>query len=76
MTQKPPKLMKLYHFSVTFEGLKLPHHGQTVTANSDFVLMCKAELTRKLKIWNLKAEDVTSFEIYDNDRNILFNWKK
>jgi hypothetical protein len=68
--------MKIYHFSVVFGDRCVPHHGEVITANPDFVMACKAELTKKLRLWKKEAINVTSFEIYDNDRNILFNWKK
>jgi outer membrane lipoprotein-sorting protein len=61
---------------VVFGADSIPHHGEVITANPDFVLACKAELTKKLKFWQKEAVNITSFEIYDNDRNVLFNWGK
>jgi hypothetical protein len=68
--------MKTYHFSVSFTGTGMLHHGAVITCKPDYVLACKAELTKKLKLWKQEAINITSFEIYDNDRKVLFSWEK
>ncbi len=76
MKNNQERLLRIYHFSVKFDGSEMLFHGEYITMSKDFVIIAKSELTKKLKVWKKQAKDVVSFEVYDNDRNVLFSWSK
>lgn len=70
--------MKTYHYSVLFLNSEIPHHGtfETVfTESSQVKEKAKKFMALKLTTWKKNASDITSFEVYDNDRKIIFKWK-
>ena len=71
--------MKTYHFSAAFDGCELPHHGEFETTfinHFDIKEKAKKILDTKLNDWGFFAADLNKFEIYDNERKIIFQWKK
>ena len=71
--------MKTYHFSATFDGCELPHHGEFETTfinHFDIKEKAKKILNTKLNDWGFLPADLNKFEIYDNERKTIFQWKK
>ena len=64
-----------YHFSVLFTNGTIKLHGE-FEQKKDFIKEAKAELKKKLPLWKREEKDVIEFEIYNNDRKIVFNYKK
>lgn len=71
--------MKTYHYSTTFRNSELTYHGDFETSFTDFNdIKAKGSrsLQKKMIRWKFEPDDILTFEIYDNDRNIIFTWKK
>ena len=71
--------MKIYHFTVNFSSHTLAHHAEFLTAKTEkeaIIFAAKVKLTEKMKAWRVTSEELISFEIYDNDRKIIFEWIK
>ena len=66
--------MRIYHFSVMFDGSDVRYHGEFMTNSiqrNDIVQRAKIKLTEKLKSWKRDGKDVVFFEVYrfDNEGN-------
>ena len=71
--------MKTYHFSVHFNGCEIAHHSEFETAfinTFDIKEKAKKTLDTKLKEWGFLPTDLNRFEVYDEERKIIFEWKK
>ena len=71
--------MKTYHFSVHFDGCEITHHSEFETAfinPFDIKEKAKKTLDTKLKEWGFLPTDLNRFEVYDEERKIIFEWKK
>ena len=71
--------MKTYHFSVHFDGCEIAHHSEFETAfvkPFDIKEKAKKVLDTKLKEWGFLPADLNKFEVYDDERKIIFEWKK
>lgn len=71
--------MKKYHFSVLFLTRTIKYHGDFWSNEENIVDKAKAELTKKIKIWNEKAEHIIEFEVYyhEGEKEInIFTFKK
>lgn len=71
--------MKKYHFSAKFKGSSWSYHGEFITGYTDLDIIkkfAKKTLAEKLPNWKKQEIDLTEFEIYNNDRTVIFNWKK
>ena len=67
--------MKKYHFSAKIKGCTFIYHGEFLTSFTEvdeIVKKSKVTLLEKLKNWNLKPEDITSFEVYyfDGEKDV------
>ena len=71
--------MKTYHYSVKFKGFALNYHGEFETVFTDreqIVSKARKHLSGKLPYFGYKGDDILSIEIYNNEREIIFKWKK
>lgn len=69
----------IYHFSVLFKDSVIRHHGHINTQLKqvpDIVQKAKIALVEKLPDWQQSGENVTEFEIYNENREIIYTWKK
>lgn len=71
--------LKRYHFSATFEGSDIKYHGEFLTAYTDIETIkqyARKALVDKLSHWLMSVDDLTVFEIYTEEREIIFTYKK
>ena len=71
--------MKTYHFSATFDGCDIAHHGEFETAfvnSEDIKEKAKTVMRKRLIDWGFAPDDLICFEVYNDERNIIFEWKK
>ena len=71
--------MKKYHFSVLFKNSVIRHHGDFTTALSqvsDIVKKAKIALVDKLEAWQQAGENIIEFEIYTQEREVIYTFKK
>lgn len=71
--------MKTYHYSVKFNGFALNYHGEFETVFTDkdqIVAKARKHLSGKLTEFGFTGDDILSIEIYNNEREIIFTWKK
>ena len=71
--------MKVYHYSVKFKGDELNYHGEFETVFTDreqIVSKARKHLQGKLPDFCYTGNDILSIEIYNNEREIIFKWKK
>ena len=71
--------MKTYHYSVNFKGSDLNHHGEFETVFTDkeqIVSKARKHLSGKLTYFGYTGDDILSIEIYNNERETVFKWKK
>lgn len=73
--------MKIYHYSILFNGCDIRHHGEFYSSFSDekqIVRKAKKEIEAKLPVWGFGGRDIVETEIYyienDEERQV-FNFK-
>ena len=77
------------HYSISFEGATIPHHGETnyplnVFQNSEpyidsMIAFVKAALTKSIKNWGFTPDDMVTAEFYfyrGSEEVIFFQWEK
>lgn len=71
--------MKTYHFTAQFATRTMAHHAEFITAKTEkeaIIFEAKVKLTEKMKEWKVTAAELSVFEVYDNDRKVIFEWIK
>ena len=71
--------MKTYHYSVKFQNSEIFHHGEFETVfikKEQIVSKARNHLANKLDDFGYSANDISSIEIYNNEREIIFKWEK
>jgi len=71
--------MKTYHYSVMFQNSEIFHHGEFETVFTDkdqIVGKARNHLANKLDDFGYTGDDILAIEIYNNEREIIFKWKK
>jgi len=71
--------MKTYHYSVKFNGFALNYHCEFETVFTDteqIVAKARKHLSGKLTEFGFTGDDILLIEIYNNEREIIFTWKK
>ena len=71
--------MKVYHYSVKFKGFALNYHCEfetVFTEKEQIVSKARNHLANKLPEFGFTGDDILSIEIYNNERETVFKWKK
>lgn len=71
-----PKSKYIFHFSLMLDGRDILHHGAFESDGLDVVRDSKPPLTEKLESWHAKPADIVCIEIYNNNRDVVFDWTK